>query len=217
MVGSFHNHNGDYMSQIFMSVPRALHFAYLIQAYPAAPESIMARIMRMHVEDCDIWEPRKAKTVDFSGLNSLEIRAECANIRGHIERILPDLERNVILARYGLTDYVDEGSVRRFFFQKERSDAMQALGDWAGTYYPELMPTTDDAPRPLDFIVARYFASKKTTPITLRQLADAFGRNHTFYGRIARKLEEKLMLIENRALDQITPVFVTECRGHSIA
>lgn len=202
-----------------MSVPRALHFAYLIQAYPAAPESIMARIMKMHVEDCDIWEPRKAKTVDFSGLNAMEMRAECASIRGHIERILPELERNVILARYELTDYADEADgTRRYFFTKPRANAMMALGDWAATFYPELQRVEVDKSGPLDLIIARHFAShKKTTPITLRQLADAFGRNHTFYGRISRKLEEKLILIENRALDAITPVFVTECRGHSIA
>lgn len=115
------------MSQIFMSVPRALHFAYLIQAYEASPESLMARIMRQHVEDCDIWEPRKARTVDFGGLNALEIRAECAGIRGHIERVLPDLERAVIKARYGLTDYTDDGGERRFFFSTARAEAIQYL------------------------------------------------------------------------------------------
>jgi hypothetical protein len=200
------------MSQIFMSVPRALHFVYLIQAYEAAPESIMARIMRQHVEDCDIWEPRKARTVDFSGLNATEVHVECAGIRGQIERILPALERSVIQARYGLTNYTDEDGERRFFFSPERCNAIQFLAQsWALTQYPDL-------PLPiLDLLVARYFASRITTPITLRAIAETFGRNHTFYGRIARKLEEQLMLIENRALDAITPVFVAECRGHSIA
>lgn len=200
------------MSQIFMSVPRALHFAYLIQAYEAAPESIMARIMRMHVEDCDIWEPRKARTVNFDGLNAYETRAECANIRAHVERILTPLECNVIRARYGLTEYADEGSERRFFFSRERTDAIQYLAHkWATHKYPDLeLPV-------LDLLVARFFASRKTTPITLRAIADAFGRSHTFYGRVANKLEADLVKIENRALDQLEPVFSAEQHGHSIA
>jgi hypothetical protein len=79
------------------------------------------------------------------------------------------------------------------------------------------MPKKDGDPRPLDFIVARHFASKKTTPITLRQLADAFGRNHTFYRRIANKLEAKLLLIEMRSLDTLTPLFSSKQHGHSIS
>lgn len=205
------------MSSLFLSIPRALHFAYLIQAYAAAPESIMARIMREHVEDVDVWEPVKAKTIDFSGLNALEVRAECAGIRRAIADLLPETELHVIRARYGLTDYADVDGVRRFFFDKERSDALQCLGDWAGTFYPELMPKEADKPRPLDFIVARHFASRKTTPITLRQLAEAFGRSHTFYGKVAADLGKRLDLIEMRALDTLTPYFKADCRGYSIA
>jgi hypothetical protein len=204
------------MSAIFMSVPRALHFAYLIQAYVNAPESVMARIMRWHVEECDVWEPRKARTVDFSGLNGLEIRAECAGIRGHVVRVLPPLECAVIQARYGLTAFVDENGVRRYFFDQERTKAMRVLGNWAGTFYPELMPTEEDKPRPLDWIVARHFASNKKTSITLRDLADMFGRNHTFYRRIANKLDEPLTRIENRALDGLDEVMTSEQHGHSL-
>lgn len=200
-----------------MSVPRALHFAYLIQAYPNAPESFMAKVLRWHIEQCDVWEPRRARTVDFSGLNGLEIRAECAGIRGHVVRILPDLERAVIQARYGLTDFVDEAGGRRFFFDRERVAALRELGDWAGTLYPELMPVEPDKPRPLDFIIARHFAGhRKTSPITLRQLADAFGRNHTYYRRIANKLEERLIPMENRALDALGELFASEQHGHSV-
>lgn len=200
------------MSAIFMSVPRALHFAYLIQAYEAAPESLMARIMRNCVEDCDVWEPRKARTVDFSGLNALEIRAECAGIRAHVVRILPELERCVIQARYGLTDYEDEGETRRFFFDRERCEAIQHLARaWALPQYEDLNPAI------LDLLVARHFASRRLTPITLRAIAETFGRNHTYYRRIANKLEEQLTLIENRALDALGELFNAEQHGYSVS
>lgn len=199
------------MSQIFMSVPRALHFAYLIQAYESSPESLMARIMRQHVEECDVWEPRKARTVDFSGLNSLEVRAECAGIRAHVQRILPEIECAVIQARYGLTDYEDvEGGERRFFFSRERSAAIQFLAQRAAIQFPDVRLVI------LDLLVARHFASRKTTPITLRCIAETFGKSHTYYRRIANVIEDELTLIEMRALDSLTPVFTAENNGHSI-
>lgn len=200
------------MSQIFMSVPRALHFAYLIQAYPAAPESLLARVMRQHIEQCDVWEPRRARVVDFGGLNSLEVRAECAAIRLHVERELTDLPCAVIKARYGLTDYSDAGGERRFFFSRERANAIRYLSsDWAQLQFADVSESV------LDLLIARHFADRRRTPITLRGLAETFGRNHTFYRRIANRLEEQLVLIENRALDDLTPLFTSERHGHSIA
>lgn len=194
-----------------MSVPRALHFAFLIEAYPPSPESLMARIMRQHVEDCDIWEPRKARTVNFNGLNALEVRAECAGIRAHVERELPELERNVINARYGLTDYHDEDGERRFFFSRERAAAIQFLAQRAAVQFPDIRLAI------LDLLVARHFASRKTTPITLRAIAETFGRSHTYYRRIANVIEDELTLIEMRALDALTPLFSAEQHGESIA
>ncbi|TCG08363.1 hypothetical protein BZM27_12570 [Paraburkholderia steynii] len=200
------------MSQIFMSVPRALHFAYLIQAYPAAPESLLARVMRQHVEQCDVWEPRPARVVDFGGLNAQEVRAECAGIRGHVERELMDLPCAVIKARYGLTDFTDAGGERRFFFSKERANAIRYLSsDWAAVQFADVGEAV------LDLLIARHFADRRRTPITLRGIAETFGRNHTYYRRMANRLEEQLILIENRALDDLTPLFTRVQHGHSIA
>lgn len=199
------------MSSLFMSIPRALHFAFLIQAYEAAPESIMAKIMRAHVEDVDIWEPRKLRTIDFSGLSPLEIRAECAGIRRAVGALLSMRECAVIHARYGLTDYADVDGVRRFFFDAERSDAIKALGAWFHeTMYPELHAAA------VDVLVARHFVSRKTTPITLRQVAEAFGKSHTFYGKVANELGKALDGYEVRALDTLEPWFKRECQGYSL-
>lgn len=199
------------MSAIFMSVPRALHFAYLIQAYPNAPESSMARILRWPIEECDVWEPRRVRSVDFTGLNGFEIRAECANIRAHVVRVLPPLECAVVHARYGLTDYVDEDGGRRFFFDRERVAAIQYLsGTWA-------VPQCEHVPLAvLDLLIARHFADKRRTPITLRAVAESFGKSHTHYRRIANRLESQLILIENRALDGLGEVFKAEQHGHSL-
>ena len=97
-------------------------------------------------------------------------------------------------------------------FSKARTDAIKAI---ASSYAAPLFPGVDE--RVLDLLVARVYASRATTPITLRQLADSFGKSHTYYRKIANKLEENLIVIENRALDSLTEVFKRECNGHSIA
>jgi AraC-like DNA-binding protein len=201
------------MSGIFMSVPRALHFAYLIQAYEASPESILARILRAHMEECDVWEPRRARTVDFSGLNALETRAECANIRAAVARELKSkVEQAVIRARYGLTRFVDEDGERRFFFDKERVEAIQFLAlKWAAPQMPGVQLEI------IDLLIARHFCSDKATRITLRAIAERFGKSHTHYRRLSNRLEEQLIAIEARALDGLGEYFTREHHGHSIA
>jgi hypothetical protein len=200
------------MSSLFLSVPRALHFAYLIQAYPNAPESIMARVLRFYVEECDVWEPRRIRSIDFGGLSPLEVRAECAGIRRAVDALDQRNERAAIRARYGLTDYADEDGQRRYFFDRDRTDAIRELGEWAhSTLYPDLPLEA------LDMVVARHYASRKTTPITLRAIGEAFGKSHTYYRKIANALGKPLDAFEMRALDSLTPYFVAECRGVSIA
>ncbi|WP_205807167.1 hypothetical protein [Burkholderia sp. Ac-20365] len=53
--------------------------------------------------------------------------------------------------------------------------------------------------------------------ITLSGIAETFGRNHTYYRRIANRLEEQLVAIETRAIDDLTPLFRREYNGHSLA
>jgi hypothetical protein len=68
----------------------------------------------------------------------------------------------------------------------------------------------------LDVLIARHYADKKTTPITLRQIAETFGRSHTYWGKVATDLGKKLDGVEMRALDQLTPYFEKECHGVSL-
>lgn len=200
------------MAAIFLTtVGGAVHFAFLIQAYPSSPESVLARVLRENVQAGDVWNGPRIRTIDFSGMNALEVRAECAGIRAAIARILTPLECATIHARHGLTNYEDEDGERRFYFDSERVKALQHLATvLASPLYP-------DMPAPvLDVLVARHYADKKTTPITLRQIAETFGRSHTFYGKIATDVGQRLDRIEMRALDQLTPYFELTCHGVSL-
>lgn len=197
---------------MFLSVPRALHFAYLMQAFEAAPESIMAKIIRANVIDCDVWGARKPSVVDFSGLTVLELHAECAGIRKAVERECGPDESAVIKARYELTEFEDVDGVRRFAFSKARIDALLYLSAKVRTlYFP------DAAQDVIDILVGRAFAERWKTPITLRQIEEQFGVSKSNLGRMANRLDEYVMQLENRAFDTLMPYFTKSVHGVSIA
>ncbi|QDQ25182.1 hypothetical protein FNU76_01750 [Chitinimonas arctica] len=87
---------------IFKSVPQALHCAYTIQAYEIGAESAMTKALRRIMMELGIWEEPGAtnSSVDFSGLDRIEVRAQCAMIRQMVDDHLPWAERCAIVARY---------------------------------------------------------------------------------------------------------------------
>lgn len=201
------------MSAIFLSVPRALHFAYVMQAYPATPESIMAKIMRQFVKESEVREGSRISTVRFDGLNAFEVRQQCANIRDMVTRILPSPEAASIRARYGLTDYHDyDNGERRYFFDRDRTQAIKTLTDW-------LTPGFDDVPMPMmDLLVARHYADLRQTPIPIRAVAELFGKTRSTVHRRSDAVGNRLGKLEMRALDLLTPAFrATEAEGSAIA
>ncbi|WP_448167705.1 hypothetical protein [Burkholderia ambifaria] len=197
---------------LFMSIPRALHFAYLMQAFDAVPESILANVYRRFMMESDVWEPRKAKTVDFSGLSRHEVFAECAGIRAAVVRECPSLERTVIECRYELTDYAQRQGGRVAFFTKQRAQAFETVAHYATVAWLPNVPE-----EVMKLLVAHAFVSKRETPITLRRLADDFGRSHSHWHRVSNKLSDELALVESRALDAVTPYFTRRCHGVSVA
>lgn len=198
------------MSSIFMTVPRALHFAFLIQAYEVAPESIMAKIMRQNMKECEVWGPRPLKTVNFSGLSQVEVYVQCAALRAAVMRELPPLECAAVFARYALTEYEDVDGVRRWAFSKERAEAIMRLAEHCKTFLP-------DAPlEVLDLLVARAFVNKRQTPIHFTVIAEQHGKSREYWRRLAKRIDERLIGLENAALDTLTPLFTEEHRGESV-
>ncbi|WP_423382623.1 hypothetical protein [Burkholderia sp. LMG 32019] len=197
---------------LFLSIPRALHFAYLMQAFAAMPESSLAVVMARFMKEKEVWNPRPAKTVDFRGLSRHEIFAECAGIRAAVVRECPTLERTVVACRYELTDYAQRQGGRVAYFTKARADAFESLAHHARATWMPHVP--EDV---MTLLVAHAFVSKRETPITLRRLADEYGYSHTHWHRQSNKLAGELAAVEARALDALTPYFTRQCHGVSLA
>lgn len=197
---------------LFLSIPRALHFAYLMQAFAALPESSLAILIDQFIMESDVWNPRPAKTVDFRGLTRTEMFAECAGIRATVDRECSPLERALIACRYELTAYAQRNGARVAYFSRARAEAFKTLARYALNAWFANVPA-----EVMLLLVAHAFVTKHETPITLRRLADEYGHSHTHWHRVSNKLDEQLALVEARALDTLDPYFTRRCHGVSIA
>lgn len=86
---------------------------------------------------------------------------------------------------------------RRFAFSVDRIDAIKGLSDWMRPMFPDMKALA------LDCMLGRVFAQHKAVSITLRELADRFGGNHTMYRRATDRMKDHLRQLEERALERL--------------
>ncbi len=103
---------------IFRNVSQALHVSYLMQILPVGQPSWMQRMIDDHMKACGIWDEATPyeRTINFSGMSPLDIRAECANVTKRVDEWLKTSEAGAIKAWYG--------------HQKTKADGMQAVFDY---------------------------------------------------------------------------------------
>ncbi|MBK3333531.1 hypothetical protein [Burkholderia pseudomallei] len=201
---------------VFASVPCALAIAYRMPAYQKSPESACARILRDHIRRSKVWDRERLlpKVVFFDGLTNEQVHAQCTSIRETVIKRLPELEAATIRARYGLTEFEDlETGARRFAFSPDRNKAIKTLSNKMRGEFDILSEGE------CDMLVARIFANvKETTPITLRAIAEQFGRSHVHYHNYFHAIDDRLYHFEMRALDTLTDVFADRgtCNGEPI-
>lgn len=89
---------------VFKSTSQALHFSYLIEFEPAAGKSVMQAMYEEHLKSTGQWvtTPDEERTINFGGLNPLEIRGQCAMVRASAEHRLVHPEANAVRAHYGV-------------------------------------------------------------------------------------------------------------------
>ena len=188
---------------IFRSTSQALHFAYLIEAYEVSVESIMTKALRMMMMENGVWNTGEPSSVNFGGLNALEVRAQCAMIRAAVRDRLPEIEKWAVQARYGINEILIEDGRRRPVFSRERYDSMLKLSDW-------LAPTLSQFnPLAVDLLVARA-VDKRVADVTFRQMAEQFGMSKDTWHRALHGVRKRLEGLENLAIDRLEPAFVTD-------
>lgn len=189
---------------MFRSTSQALHFSYMIQAYEVSVESIMSKAIRAIMKELGIWDEGEPSTVDFSGLSPLEIRGQCAMIRAIVQDRLPAVEAWAIQARYGVNEIAMIDGKKRFVFSRERYEAIMNLGNWMAPSFPNFNPLA------VDILVAKAVGAvnkKQSGGITFREMAERFGLSHSAYHHALKRMSERLIELESRAIDTLTPEF----------
>lgn len=189
---------------MFRSTSQALHFAFMIQAYEVSVENIMSKAIRAIMKELGIWNEGDPSTVDFSGLSPLEIRGQCAMIRAIVRDRLPGPEAWAIQARYGVNEIAMIDGKKQFVFSRERYEAIMNLGNWMAPSFPNFNPLA------VDILVAKAVGAvnkKQSGGITFREMAEQFGLSHGTYHHAMKRVSERLIALESRAVDTLTPEF----------
>lgn len=189
---------------MFRSTSQALHFAFMIQAYEVSVENIMSKAIRAIMKELGIWDEGEPSTVDFGGLSPLEIRGQCAMIRAIVRDRLPGPEAWAIQARYGVNEIATIDGKKRFVFSRERYEAIMNLGNWLAPSFPNFNPLA------VDILVAKAVGAvnkNQSGGITSREMAEQFGLDQSTYRHALKRVSEKLIELETRAIDTLTPEF----------
>ena len=188
---------------IFRSTSQALHFAYLIEAYEVSVESIMSKAMRIIMMELGLWNTGEPSTVNFGGLNALEVRAQCSMIRAAVRSRLPAPEAWAVQARYGINEIILADGQRKPVFSRERYDAIMRLGDWLAPSFTNFNPLA------VDLLVARA-VDKRVADVTFRQMADELGLSKSGWHRALNDVKQRIEALENMAINRLEPAFVAD-------
>jgi hypothetical protein len=92
------------MQGVFSSVGQALHVSFLMEICPATQQCSTQVLLEWLKREAGIRPEERdeeTRTLDFRGLQPLEVRGQCSQVRGVALNHLPGPERDVIWARYG--------------------------------------------------------------------------------------------------------------------
>lgn len=206
------------METVFADTRQALAMAYMIAALeprqpaPFRKALIQAMECQEHLTGMqEAWLTQlrgspSESTVNFGGLSSDEVRAQCSAVISAVNSKLPEPERWVVRARFiptAIADVQEDGErSKRHFFSRERVESIQALTGWMPA---ELCAVTGLA---RDMLTARVFADGEKLAISFRDMATAFGGNHMTYARAYPKVRDRLRELERVAVARLTLYFL---------
>lgn len=89
------------VAPVFQSVSQALHFAYLLEVMPATQKGSTQMLIESIKQQLGKVEAKVSSSINFAGLSPLELRGQCAMVRGAAQNHLTSIEHDAVRARYG--------------------------------------------------------------------------------------------------------------------
>lgn len=193
---------------IFQNTSQAIHFSFLIEAYEPGSESATGKMMRRHMEEMGLATgEREESTIDFGGLTALEIRGQAAMIRSAVNSHLNQVEAWAIKAKFGTTKTVEKlGTPKAYVFSAERIDAMRNIS----RHIAPVFMHHSVSEKSVLWLVAKACGEIEAVRPTFRDIEELGHGSKSTLCRVYPQLKKMLKSLENRAIDQLTPLFIRE-------
>lgn len=188
---------------IFRSVSQAIHFAWIIKAYEASPDGIMAKLLRMKMLELGLADgSREPSSVNFGGLTALEVRGQCAMVRSAVTTTLPGPESWAVVSRFGQTVSSRQPNGNgTLSFSAERVDAIMALADY-------LHPTISCiSRRGVMWLIARAVGECEELRPSFRKIEEETGDNRETLRVKFKDVRDRVFLLVNLGLSRLEPRF----------
>lgn len=173
---------------IFRSVQQALHFSFLIETIPVSQKSQMQEIYQQGKQRTWQEDKREPTTIRFGGLSPLEVRGQCAMVRGAVMDHLLIGERHAVHARYAL--------------QNVQSSGVRAMRDEA----MPMLSCQDEWPT-LAMAWLIFGSIGQTAGITTRSIADEFELSQNMVMRDIGKIRRAHHALELMAFNKLSELF----------
>ncbi len=173
---------------IFRSVEQALHFSFLMEILPVTQRSQMQAMIDRMMEDRGIIQEREKSTIDFGGLNGLEIRGQCAMVRNAVVHNLPPPEVAAIHARYG--------------HQTCKSAGVRGIRDYC---LPMLSIQDDMATLTMAWGV--FGTQQQRDDLSVRRIAAEFSLGKSTVATDMTRIRAAARALNDRAVDRLRPIF----------
>lgn len=178
----------EIITPIFNSVQQCLHFSFLMEILPATQKSQMQAMIERMLEDMGIVQERVKSTINFGGLNALEIRGQCAMVRGAVLHHLPKPEADAIYARYG--------------HQVCKAGGVRGIRD-----YSQLMLSTHNDMATLTMAWSVFGSARQREDFSTRKIATEYGLSQSTVTRDVQVIVRTGRTLEGRAVERLTPIF----------
>ncbi|WP_287496897.1 DeoR family transcriptional regulator [Pandoraea sp. CB10b_02] len=173
---------------IFRSVEQALHVSFLMETLPVTQKSQMQVMIDRMMEDMGIVQEREKGTINFGGLTALEIRGQCAMVRGAVIHHLPKPEADAVHARFG--------------YQVCKAGGVRGVRDYCS---PMLSTQGDMATLTMAWGV--FGTQRQRDDLSVRKIAAEYGLSPATVGRDMQIIRNTGRLLLNRGVERLAPMF----------
>jgi hypothetical protein len=180
------------VTAVFTSTRQALYISFLLEVTPATAKSQMQVVIEQMMAAAGVSAEldRHERTIDFRGLNALEVRGQCAMVVGAVQSHLALPEHGAIWTKYGM-----------------RQRQVRGVSILAEYIEPMLTVRNKDAHQAM--IWGRFGREINREVFSIRKIASELGLPHATVQRDQQKIVTVQRALEGKAMQRLDSLFET--------